>query len=107
MQAMILKEAQEYLKFPSNTFKLAFTKALNALLADAKDSSYVPSPGNEDAYDYLTAVIDDMKIEASITDEDPDDILPIDIIEVVDPDDDDVDPSDFNFNDEPEGTSEV
>ena len=106
MQAMILKEAQEYLKFPSNTFKLAFTKALNALLSDAKDSSYVPSPGNEDAYDYLTAVIDDMKIEASITDEDDPPEVTVDIVEVVDLDEDDPNPDDFNFN-EDEGVTEV
>lgn len=63
MIANVLKESLPYVEFPSSTFELAFKKALFALLEDAEVSTYTPSPGNEDAFDFLGAVIDDLRAD--------------------------------------------
>jgi len=75
MIANVLKDAIPHLKFPSSTFELAYKKALYAILEDAEASTYTPSPGNEDAYDFLAAVLEDIDAanNAEVEEEDDDD----------------------------------
>lgn len=93
MLSETLRDALPHLKYPSSAFSVAFKRALTALLDDAKASSYVPSPDNEDAYEYLAAILLDMKMDAMLDDED----APLEVAVVHEDDDDNED--DFNFPD--------
>ena len=76
----VLRDATEYIKFPTSSFKLAYERALNALIEDADASTYEPSEANEDAFDFLNAILTDLR------DEDADDL---DVVVDDDPEDDD------------------
>lgn len=95
MEAAILREASKYLKYPSSTFAMAYKRAINALVDDAEASTYVPSPGNEDAYEFLTAVIADIKQDEATIDEEEEIVT---VLNLPDEEADEDDDSDDDFH---------
>jgi hypothetical protein len=56
-----LKDALPYIKYPSDTFKMAFEKSIHAIVEDADKSTYEPScVAHEDAFEYLSVIISDL-----------------------------------------------
>lgn len=103
-----LLDALVHLKFPSAAFGVAFGQALKALVEDADASSYIPGPGNENAFDNLIAVLEDMDDtkDWETDDDDDDDIPDVEELEFDEEDDiedeDDDDDDDFDDDEEEE-----